>query len=159
MTSEPTNHARKGHERRDANANWIVGIVAFLAVFGLSLHFILAGFLSSLKHMPPPTDRWRPAAPATQPVPGAPPFPRLQVSPPSDLGAFRAREEAELNTYGWINKTSGVVRVPIERAMELVLQQGLPVRTRTNETQVGSSTYQLMQQRPEHRQPEIKDEK
>jgi len=51
------------------------------------------------------------------------------------------------------------VRIPIERAMELVLQEGLPTRSATNRNQRGPSTYQLMLQRPEHRESEIKGEK
>lgn len=39
----------------------------------------------------------------------------------------RARSEELLSTYGWIDAQTGVVRVPIERAIELTLEQGLPV--------------------------------
>lgn len=144
----------RGHETRDANARWILAVILFLLVFGLSLHAILAWFLSALKQGTTPTDRWRPVQPAVQQAARAS-FPVLQVSAPLDLQAFRAGEDAELGSYGWINKTSGVVRIPIERAMELVLQQGLPTRGSNGENQVGPSTWQLMQQRPQHRQPEI----
>lgn len=58
-----------------------------------------------------------------------PPEPRLQVSPSEDLAAMRAEEEAILTTYGWADRASGVVRIPIERAMELLVQRGLPVRS------------------------------
>jgi hypothetical protein len=54
------------------------------------------------------------------------PEPRLQVSPPADLDTFRAREEEALASYGWVNKSSGIVRVPIQRAMEIIAQKGLP---------------------------------
>lgn len=149
--------AQKGHETRDANASWIFGVVGFLLIFGLSIHFILAGLLSSLNATAPPRDRWRPVPRTTGSMPsGAAAFPRLQVSAPADLETFRAREEAELNSYGWINKSSGVVRLPIDQAMELLLKKGLPVRAGANGTQTGPSTYQLLQQRPEHREPEIK---
>ena len=158
MPVDPTQPSR-GHEQRDANAAWILGIVIFLFVFGLSIHGILAGFLRSLQHSAPPTDAWRP-----RPRPGhleqaRPPGPTLQVSPPADLQAFRSREEAELHSYGWVDRTSGVVRIPIDRAMQLVLQEGLPAREGTNPSQTGPSTYQLLQQRTEHREPEIKGER
>jgi hypothetical protein len=45
--------------------------------------------------------------------------------------------------------------VPIERAIDLVLQQGLPTRAAANANQVGPSPYQLIQQRLNHREPEI----
>ena len=88
-------------------------------------------------------------------MPGNGLFPRLQISAPLDLKAFRQREETELTTSGWINRTSGIVRIPIEQAMELVLQKGLPVRGQHNQQQLGPSSYQLLQQRLEHRESEI----
>lgn len=57
-----------------------------------------------------------------------PPEPRLQESPALDLARFRAREEGQLSTYGWVDRPNGVVHIPIERAMELVAREGLPVR-------------------------------
>jgi hypothetical protein len=57
-----------------------------------------------------------------------PPEPRLQANPVLDLKKYRAAEEAELRTYGWVDRPNGVVRVPVERAMELVLERGLPAR-------------------------------
>ena len=57
-----------------------------------------------------------------------PPEPRLQESPTIDLERFREKENERLSTYGWLDRQAGVVRVPIERAMELVAKEGLPVR-------------------------------
>ncbi len=145
----------RDHERRDANAAWIFGMVGFLLVFGISIHFILAGMLKSLNGTAGPSDLWRPSQPPQEARKQGGAFPVLQVSAPADLKHFRAREEESLNTYGWIDRTSGVVRVPIERAMELVLQEGLPTRTGSNADRSGPSTYQLIQQRPDHRQREI----
>jgi hypothetical protein len=67
----------------------------------------------------------------------------LQVSAPLDLAQFRAREDEELTNYDWINRTAGIVRVPIERAMELVLQKGLPGGTNG----AGISPAQLIEKR------------
>jgi len=55
-----------------------------------------------------------------------PPQPRLQVNARADLAASREREARMLESYGWIDRSRGAVHVPIERAMELVLQRGLP---------------------------------
>ncbi len=78
------------------------------------------------------------------------PNPNLQMNPRADVVTFRAREDEELNSYGWINRTSGVVRIPIERAMELIAQRGLPTRTNT-EASVGKSEMQLIRERSEQR--------
>ncbi|HVR72717.1 MAG TPA: hypothetical protein VMT52_00220 [Planctomycetota bacterium] len=54
-----------------------------------------------------------------------PPMPRLQVSPLDDLGKLRAEEDAILGTYGW-DRESGLFRIPIERAMEVLAAEGIP---------------------------------
>src|SRR5262249_52671146 len=45
-----------------------------------------------------------------------------------DLKTLRADETAYLHGYGWIDQRAGVARIPIDRAKELLLQKGLPVR-------------------------------
>jgi hypothetical protein len=57
-----------------------------------------------------------------------PPPPSLLVSEPIVLRAFRQQEDQTLSTYGWIDKSAGIVRLPIERAKALVLERGLPAR-------------------------------
>ena len=42
-----------------------------------------------------------------------------------DLAAFRAKEDAKLHGYAWVDKDAGVVRIPIERAMEMIAERGL----------------------------------
>jgi hypothetical protein len=57
-----------------------------------------------------------------------PPEPRLQTAPAKELSAHDAKVKSELETYGWIDRPAGRVRLPINRAMELVLKEGLEVR-------------------------------
>ncbi len=57
-----------------------------------------------------------------------PPTPRLQTQPFKDLYLLRQHETERLTAYGWVDKGAGVVRLPIDRAMERLLEQGLPVR-------------------------------
>ena len=57
-----------------------------------------------------------------------PPEPRLQTNPREDLEQLRTQENQILNSYGWVDKNSGVARIPIEEAMKLVVQRGLPAR-------------------------------
>ena len=57
-----------------------------------------------------------------------PPGPRLQTNPREDLRELRAAEDAVLNSYGWLDKDNGIVRIPIDRAMESTVQRGLPAR-------------------------------
>jgi hypothetical protein len=61
-----------------------------------------------------------------------PPEPRIQSAPLLDIQKLRAHEDAVLDTYGWVNRETGVIRIPIDRAMDLIVQRGLPVRTGTD---------------------------
>lgn len=56
------------------------------------------------------------------------PQPRLQTQPFKDLYLLRQSENERLGSYAWIAKDQGTVRIPIDEAMRLVLQRGLPVR-------------------------------
>lgn len=51
--------------------------------------------------------------------------PRLQQFPRNELYEFRMKEEAELHSYGWVDKNAGTVHIPIEDAMRLMLQRGV----------------------------------
>ena len=56
------------------------------------------------------------------------PTPRLELDDGNqDLAVLHDREDLLLNYYSWVNKPGGAVRIPIERAMELIAQRGLPV--------------------------------
>ena len=67
-----------------------------------------------------------PAASMNTERPQLPPEPRLQVKPVQDLKQVRDAEESILHSYGWANQQSGTVRIPIERAMQLIAERGLP---------------------------------
>ena len=56
------------------------------------------------------------------------PTPALQTQPFMDVFTLRQGEAEKLSSYGWVDKDGGVARIPIDRAMEMVIQRGLPVR-------------------------------
>ncbi|TMA93651.1 MAG: hypothetical protein E6J74_17620 [Deltaproteobacteria bacterium] len=58
----------------------------------------------------------------------ATPGPRLQVDAHSELRQMRAAEDAALNNYGWVDKNAGIVRIPVDQAMEVLAKKGLPAR-------------------------------
>ncbi len=60
-----------------------------------------------------------------------PPTPRFQENPQQELQELVARQKALLEGYSWANKEAGVVRIPIEDAMRLVVERGLPTREKT----------------------------
>lgn len=58
----------------------------------------------------------------------APPAPNLQNQPFKDIYMLRQSEAEKLTTYGWIDKDGGIVRLPIDRAMDVMLEKGFPAR-------------------------------
>jgi len=161
LSAKPQGRPRRagaGYEKRDANAKWIFGIVAFLLVAGLIMHFVIAGVMERLGKTAYPTDELKGTRRGRESrAQAVAPVPRLQILPAQELNAFRTREEAELNSYGWINRTAGIVRIPVARAMDLLLERGMPARAGTNAIQTGPSEYELQQQRPQTGQSEIKE--
>jgi hypothetical protein len=57
-----------------------------------------------------------------------PPTPNLQTQPFKDVHMLRQGEIERLTTYGWVDKEGGVTRIPIDRAMEVLLQRGVASR-------------------------------
>ena len=57
------------------------------------------------------------------------PEPQLEKTPIPDLKAIREAEDQVLNTYGWVDRQKGIVRIPIAKAMDMVVAKGLPVRS------------------------------
>jgi hypothetical protein len=55
-----------------------------------------------------------------------PPEPRLEPDPLALRRELRAQEDALLKSYGWVDRTAGSVHIPIDRAMEIVLERGVP---------------------------------
>jgi hypothetical protein len=51
-----------------------------------------------------------------------PPEPRLQVSPGSEYSTLVQHEAEQLNSYGWVDPASGIARIPIERAMDIIVR-------------------------------------
>ncbi|HEV3022225.1 MAG TPA: hypothetical protein VGX76_07145 [Pirellulales bacterium] len=113
---------RAGHETTDASAMAV-------GAFALALALMIALVLPILVWM---FGRFEAAAKHADPVQSkltgdqTPPEPRLQTSPSDDLARQRQAEDELLTSYGWIDERQGVVRVPIERAIELLAERGLP---------------------------------
>lgn len=88
------------------------------------IQVVLTGFrIRATRHDPPPS----PLAEAN--VRHLPPEPRLQPDPVRDMVTLRAAEDVALTTYGWVDRGAGVGRIPIARAMDLVIERGLPEPT------------------------------
>lgn len=108
-----------GHRFADANIRGIVlATIALLAVMAL-VHLVLAWIY--LLYRSQQRERDLPPPPMAQPA-HPPPAPTLQVNPPGDMARLRQAQEALLHSYGWVDRGSGVVRIPIDQAMALAAQ-------------------------------------
>jgi hypothetical protein len=67
------------------------------------------------------------------------PEPLLQVYAAEDLQEMRAAEDAALNGYGWVDKEAGIARIPVEKAIEVLANKGLPVRKEKGKQQAEGS--------------------
>ncbi len=124
MPESQTGKNERRYETQDVSLHTMVysalGLAALIILGFLASWFVFRYYVRVQKLGPP-------ASPFDN-APTMPPPPRLQVHPAQDLKAYRAEEDAILGSYGWTDKSAGIVRMPIERAMELSLQHGFPVR-------------------------------
>ena len=113
------------HEVKDAEARPIVmygvaltigAVVTFVIVFGIFHYFTSRPTIGATVN---------PMADSAQ---TAPVSPHIEEHPASELAELRARENQVLGSYGWVDRKAGAVRVPIDRAMQTVLERGLPTR-------------------------------
>jgi hypothetical protein len=113
------------HEATDINV-WAVGKFAVALAF---LCMVALGALVGLyKYLESENGGALPASGLNVNAGALPPEPRLQEAPATDLKEMRAAEDKLLHSYGWIDRERGIVRVPIDRAIDLLAQRGLPSR-------------------------------
>ncbi len=119
-------HNSVGHETADASVRGIVYTGIALMVAAILGGLIVYGVFQYLAAHPPTT---APANPMAETEPQQfPPAPRIEDHPSIEVRDLRAQEDRILSTYGWTDKKTGVVRIPIDRAMQLQLQRGFPTR-------------------------------
>ena len=121
------------YETRDVRIRPLVVFIAGLTVVAIVTYLVIFLLFRLFSAQATRQDTLlQPAAGVAQPAgPGQehlPPEPRIQANPAADLKTLRDQEDAILTTYGWVDRPGGVVRVPIDVAMQRVLEQGLPVR-------------------------------
>ena len=154
--SNPDDRGNPGYETSDVHTGlvWIVaaGLVVSVALVmvGINLMFAYLHRRDLARQQRTGIDRVTEAVARSR---AQFPEPRLQVAPQVDLAAMRAREDAELNSYGWVDRQAGVVRLPIERAMDLLAQRGLPVRGDPNAPKATRTPLDMQQTRPLQREP------
>lgn len=112
------------------------GLLAIVVVSAVLVYFLFARFLDwERAQEPEPPVLIEARAPVL--VPGA----KLLAEPEGYLAAYEADVATRLHGYGWVDEGQGTVHIPIERAIEIVAERGLPSRAETSpapaETEAG----------------------
>lgn len=102
---------------------WVfAGAIVAISVLAAALMFSVSDRVKAARIAQDP-----PASPLPEAnVPRSRPRAALQRDPVGDMVKFRAEEEKVLGEYGWIDRGAGVARIPVERALEIVAEKGLP---------------------------------
>jgi len=131
-------HPSPAHEVRDANVRslmWFgVGILG-LIIFGFIVAELALHFFVGRRPIKPPTAFF------TQQQ--TPPPPLIQEHPGEELQDYLKQQNQVLDSYGWVDRKAGIVRIPIDQAMDLLLQKGLPVRQPGQVTRSVSAPHTL----------------
>jgi hypothetical protein len=120
--SGPTSNPGRRHEERDMNVNAVALFAVSLVVTLVIVHYLAVAMFHHLASQP---SKYPPPSPLTasrEEFAG----PRLLVDQALEMKKFRMAEESLLDSYDWVDRDHGIVRIPIDRAIELLAQRGIP---------------------------------
>jgi hypothetical protein len=140
------------HEHSDVAVRPILTFVIWLSLVVIVVFVVLWGTFGYFERR---EARLSPAPhplAAVEPPPAAAPSPVLQVDPAGDLKRMQEEETAILTGYGWVDPQAGVVYIPIDQAIRLIAERGLPARqepARTEELPRGSASGRQLRPGPD----------
>jgi hypothetical protein len=122
----PGENPRVSHERKDVNVFQITAFGIALLLGCIVVVFAMWAMFDFLYHResaknPPLTSMARERQ-------TLPPQPRLQATPKIELSRLRHNEQEILTSFGWLDQSKGIVRIPIDVAIDIVAKKGLPSR-------------------------------
>ena len=127
-----------GHDQVESSALAPRPVLLFLAILFIATAFvfvIVKGLDFGLKKLDEPNKdqaatevvtggRQLPPQPMLQGAPGKDDKPTLL--PLEDMERVRKETNEKINSYGWVDKSGGVARIPIDRAKDMIAEKGLP---------------------------------
>jgi len=128
------------HERKDVDVPALFSVAFLLLLLCIGIFIVVTLMMRYFNAHEPAVTAGQANIPATHAEEF--PQPRLEIKPGATLAALRAAEDADLNSYGWVDRNAGIVRIPIDRAIQLILDRGLP------DVGAGKTPLSLMQARP-----------
>ncbi len=111
------NNPEVAHEKSDVSSRAFLLAIAGAAIIAVAIYLALTGIYTFFQARA--TGAQTPVSAVWQ-ARNAPPAPRLQADDVQDDADYRTQQKTQLNSYGWSNRKAGAVRIPIERAMDLV---------------------------------------
>jgi hypothetical protein len=126
MATSPKVAPQGRYEKSDASPRGLLYFALIMAAILAATALSLIGLFKYFQKAENPGSYIAAPFAGAQPLP---PPPRIQPDPGADMQGYRQSQQDLLNTYGWIDRQNGVVRMPIDRAMELLLERGLPTRS------------------------------
>jgi hypothetical protein len=108
-----------GYEVRDMHAR-----ISALAGFGLIM--VLVAVMMATWVLVRVIERTGPEARTPSVSRAEYPEPSLQVRVQPDLREYQAKETRILTSHRWIDREEGIIAIPIDRAMEIVAERGVP---------------------------------
>ena len=121
---------RAGHETTDVSVRGLfaftIGLFVLLVVILIGLVVLdkVFGFVD--RRVDEHIERHEPGAASQVRLQPDYDGPLLQVKPEEDLRWMHDHNEMDLDGYGWVDRQAGVVRLPIDRAMDLLGKRGIP---------------------------------
>ena len=114
-----------GYEKTDTGIAMIIWSAVGLVILTAVSLLIVWGIFNWFKHREELNHRaLSPMASPSQ----LPPEPRLQIQSDKQIIELHQSEDHILSSYAWVDEKGGVVRVPIDKAMDLLMKKGLPVK-------------------------------
>jgi hypothetical protein len=134
MSEHTTQHGHGEHHAETLHEENTIQL-APVVIFAIVMILVSAATFLTVKIIEQAFDlNWArseaPVSPLAQPQ--TPPAPLLQVSSGQDLRDLRAKENTLINSYHWVDQQNGVVGIPVEEAIKLLAQRGLPSRDQSN---------------------------
>jgi len=156
-------HGHSGHEvefeHEDLGTRGVFGFLIGLAIVGVAIYFIIVGMYSFLDKYERAQSNTASPLTTSRDVssrhidysPGQGDYvenkfkdngaPMLEIDERTQLRQYLMNQENRLNSYGWVDEKAGVAHIPIQRAIDLIVQRGMPVYPgSTNKTSEGGPT-------------------
>ena len=141
----PVGDVEVGHELSELRIGPVVWFLVALGIGIIVVFFLMAGLFDAYQNRA--TEAEGKPSPLAGERQKLPPEPRLQLAPTNidqvegrqspnlkedhplqEMKRIRRDEEGKLNSYGWVDEKTGIVRIPIEEAKKQLLKNGLPTR-------------------------------